>query len=769
MNKFIQNTKLFFNKKPVRIVVALLIIAAIMTGVAFGVIALVNAFSDPCAKQPGTTWDKDLKVCVKDSCQMDNGEDGIVCKAKGKVNQCIAKDYCDYSGIEGQYSYDEESCMCKLDCSSLGKEFQGFTTDGRTEVSMQLQSDGTYKPQPDNILYCGSKCEYSKYSLNTNPQQDPNYGGTGWCAPNTLCGKSIDQFDNSFNEGMCFPINEFGFCSNSEIICQIDQSTSKVECVSTSEGERCIANYCGEKDNKVLICTSDTECYKSDKDKNKYECNMSTKELSHLDNIGYCTFKGSDIKSNNFYTTDFPNRCVDPKYVGQDHLGNAINCSYIKKPGINTKFKQCKNALSNGTFIMGPNKDESDLNVCAKYGICSLPENNWQAVPNLNAEDHCINSSSEYFKCSNFPCSLEEGYCCEKNKFIPGNFKKCCDEDTTKYPNCLNTTQKPYDSSFLDPKRGKLGEPKSLDKKFTPQEIEEYTKTLQNVLVPQSSEDIKKYVKVIQKQNLEDNRWYLYGQCGSLVHDDPIKYKIESTPLSSSQFSNKTEVCVPTSTCTQDPPAFENGELFSGLPYCFSNFGTSSQEAFWSSNQPSLKTTMTQTFSNKGNPCVPGKFITDTLKNTSGVIDMRSKNGTDFNSVIYDINCDNLNIQLEKNDGRTQITKPWKSLINGEEWKDINYNKYFKNRKMGGSNKPVYIAQTNPWKTGPGGAVSNAPCSGDPHGFPEGMTFPGTTWQPLKGVENKCVGSADTTNIDLVTYDGKVCKSNIDLQTGDCI
>ena len=57
---------------------------------------------------------------------------------------------------------------------------------------------------------------------------------------------------------------------------------------------------------------------------------------------------------------------------------------------------------------------------------------------------------------------------------------------------------------------------------------------------------------------------------------------------------------------------------------------------------------MTQTFSKKSNPCVPGKFITDTLKNTSGVIDMRPKNGSDFNSVIYDIECDNLNIQLEK-------------------------------------------------------------------------------------------------------------------------
>ena len=67
MNKFIQSTKQFFNKKQVRIIIALLVIVIIMTGIAFGIIALVNAFRDPCTKQPGTTWDENLKVCVKDS------------------------------------------------------------------------------------------------------------------------------------------------------------------------------------------------------------------------------------------------------------------------------------------------------------------------------------------------------------------------------------------------------------------------------------------------------------------------------------------------------------------------------------------------------------------------------------------------------------------------------------------------------------------------------------------------------------------------------
>ena len=61
MNNTINKIKLFFKGKPARIIIALLVIAAIMTGVAFGVIALINALSDPCAKQPGKEWNKDLK------------------------------------------------------------------------------------------------------------------------------------------------------------------------------------------------------------------------------------------------------------------------------------------------------------------------------------------------------------------------------------------------------------------------------------------------------------------------------------------------------------------------------------------------------------------------------------------------------------------------------------------------------------------------------------------------------------------------------------
>ena len=115
MNDTINKIKLFLKGKPARIIIALLVIAAIMTGVAFGVIALVNTLSDPCAKQQGKEWNKDLKKCVLRECP----NDGDLCLIKGasKEGNCVPKDYCkEYQGA--QYRYDPDTCECTIDCSN---------------------------------------------------------------------------------------------------------------------------------------------------------------------------------------------------------------------------------------------------------------------------------------------------------------------------------------------------------------------------------------------------------------------------------------------------------------------------------------------------------------------------------------------------------------------------------------------------------------------------------------------------------------------------
>lgn len=79
MSNFINKAKTFFNGKPVRIIIALIIIAAIMTGVAFGIIALVNSLSAKCSNQPGTDWNNDLQKCIPRQCE----DGGKVCTIKG--------------------------------------------------------------------------------------------------------------------------------------------------------------------------------------------------------------------------------------------------------------------------------------------------------------------------------------------------------------------------------------------------------------------------------------------------------------------------------------------------------------------------------------------------------------------------------------------------------------------------------------------------------------------------------------------------------------
>ncbi len=55
-NNFIENTKKFFDKKPVRIVVAIIVIVAIMTAVGYGIYKLYLLLSDPCGHEPGKRW-----------------------------------------------------------------------------------------------------------------------------------------------------------------------------------------------------------------------------------------------------------------------------------------------------------------------------------------------------------------------------------------------------------------------------------------------------------------------------------------------------------------------------------------------------------------------------------------------------------------------------------------------------------------------------------------------------------------------------------------
>ena len=52
-------------KKIIFTVIKIVAVIGVIVGLVFGIIALVRALSDPCAHSPGTSWNKETKLCEK--------------------------------------------------------------------------------------------------------------------------------------------------------------------------------------------------------------------------------------------------------------------------------------------------------------------------------------------------------------------------------------------------------------------------------------------------------------------------------------------------------------------------------------------------------------------------------------------------------------------------------------------------------------------------------------------------------------------------------
>jgi len=641
INKFILGTKQFFNKKPVRIVVALLVIVAIMTGVAFGIMALIGAFSDPCTKQTGTTWDKDLKVCVKDSCQMDNGEDGIVCKAKGKVNQCIATDYCDYSGPEGQYSYDEESCMCKLDCS----EGEGYTKSGKNSTLMREDNN-----KPEDSLTCGYYCEYAS-NIEGN-----DFGGNNWCMNGYICGlNKLDTTPQTYGQfpGMCLDPS-YELCPGSESV-----ACKNGQCVSTPEGQLCQFIKCGDglsADDKIkrIACEKREDCYAdgiigSD---SQYEClPLSERKFQ---TVGICVDKKNNSGTNK---SNGDPTCLNPTYIGENKDGKAVDCrkaSPTNTPlqGITRRVKQCSDSLKLGKSIY--DKTGTDYNTCALHGVCSSG-NEWEAYPDDNkSQFNCTSSSPEICSLSE-QCEADESDCCPGRKVNnPTDSSKsfCCAVSTTGNPNCFNQTLYPYSLSRLqninedsfvtnDP----ITQPKDTDISTLNNKLKTYNNLLQSQLEGKSSIVLTdpNYAGVYWEQQTDDS-FHLKANCGAYNRLDDQENAFDVINIDSADGKNGVSFCVPKSTCTVTlpkylPPPGGKTADFNGIPICYKP-ATKDGPYYWTadptkSNQTDFITTASASFTNcntKDKGCVQN-CTKESSFNTCASI---GKHIQGFNNVRYD-------------------------------------------------------------------------------------------------------------------------------------
>jgi hypothetical protein len=441
-NNFIENTKKFFDKKPVRIVVAIIVIVAIMTAVGYGIYELYLLLSDPCAHEPGKRWSDELKTCVLENC----AGDMPVCEVKGTkwTGQCPPKDYCG-----DKYVYDPDTCQCKLNCPS---GYETWTRDGKQ--SSDINEDG----QPENPLYCGKKCEFS-----TNINQGSS-GGKGWCAEKYLCAIDISK-DGRVENDNCLDSDDYRMCSGTN-------KGRPVACATTCkrDGDDMDSYYCefekcglkdGLKDGKKVVCRTDSDCHDgTSTHTSKYTCNFEHDiildkklNLGFDKKIGICN--DNHISSINSF-------CVDPKNIGRNIYGDIVECSG-EEEGINASIGQCKQNLTDGT-LMETRKGETnyDALACATNGICN--NNKWQALTkgdtteqslcansdNVNVPKECTESDKNRTN-----CFIEDGKCCEPghqayNPITGDNFCCAIKMEGKGNTNCLNTTRNGYSWAMLD-------------------------------------------------------------------------------------------------------------------------------------------------------------------------------------------------------------------------------------------------------------------------------------------------------------------------------
>ena len=431
MNKFIQSTKQFFNKKPVRIVVALLIIAAIMTGIAFGIMALIGAFKDPC--QSGYHYDNNLKVCVKDGCKNICGTD----RGDHQKGDCLSDDYCNYSISGIEYKFDKESCKCFGICSSDNEIAK--TENGDDTTSMRKTESGW---EPVNPLRCGLECNFNKSGICENEDTHCGISITKDGVPMPLAGPK---------DG-CIYKNDIEICSTDEnIVCSNDGG---YKCSST-ENDIYVSKY---KYSTKTYCFDTNKCGMDDSSKEHIcrigsnDCGQGNDCTSHpvflnkgIYKLGVCSNK-NDISRKD-------KRCQNPINIGEHKFSPTASSwedvAFVTKSGmegVSLNQPQCD--------LYSPQCKKIDTNAPWFCLTGDLTSCNYGNPPGTSCEENPPVSSISEAE-GDYSFKNPPNCCDKKNLSTLGNGSFCCplnafkDESTGKYL-CLNASKYPPDPSWVE-------------------------------------------------------------------------------------------------------------------------------------------------------------------------------------------------------------------------------------------------------------------------------------------------------------------------------
>lgn len=758
MNNIINKIKLFLKGKPARIIIALLVIAAIMTGVAFGVIALVNAFSDPCTNQPGTTWDKNLKFCVKNSCEI-NGEDGFVCKNKktAGINKCIPKNYCDYSTEEGQYYYNHETCECKLDCSSLSEsnaeDFEGFTKDGNNSTKMKPDPNNPDSFIPEDNLHCGKSCSFNK----TN---NTGIGGNRWCPPSYLCGEWIlsNGINLSPNSG-CFPDNgTYEQCSNSENICLTNT------CEIPSSGPRAGKESCkiitcdryNEEGNKLIYpCINDEDCVIPGTSMDEAVClkgesAIEDEKFKYYKQVGYCknTNQLRDLKCT---TADMLGEKNKDGYYQPTNCSNfnCDDCTDIK--GVAGKNNPCDDNMINNTF-----------NSCAKFGICT--NNHWQAK-NQSSDVECLSGSP--------PEDIEDNLtiCCPKNQIADmpnSNNKFCCPIDSVLAPDgttklCSLNTEFGYSKRILT-NDSNVKDLKTTIPCKSDSQCEIYNNDLWKNLGKTGDNPLDITSYEFSTMYCDTNKGVCKAMCGlfNKSGNEPLNNEFGVLNNSYSEhsycFSKNQECKIGPITYGANFKGKKIGHSsINGIPVC--SAPGSSKSPRWTSNKDSgfLTAGKTQLFNPDGKTACSKSVSEQTCLNALGK-NMYQVNDIEVqpNGCTFEVACNQLPVTFQHKDGELDSIM-WNELLTSPKFTNDNF-KFEQNI----SQSPVYsLSEPNTPKLYYDNTNN---CKGNTNNLD-----PKLTKSPLKYIPSTRACTPTTDKPLILTNEGKVCYTGINPITNDCL
>ena len=431
MAKFIENTKNFFKGKPVRIIMALLVIGIIMTGIAFGIIAIVKAMSDPCSNQPGKVWNKDLKMCVQDNCKN-------ICTQSDNIGVCKPANYCDYSQGELQYVFDENNCACTTSCST-GTVYNTYdNTINYTE--MRSDPDNSNQYIPVNDLSCGSLCEATNEI----------------CDNTNTCLLSIDSKSSVIENG-CLNNDsaaDYNQCKDEKVYCKKDFyvcNNSVPENNTYNVNSYCDRNpksLCTES-GKEIICVSDDECTESDGTIGTCKIGTKNPDHNHPFNIKGYLYLGTCSNSKKMQNG---NSCLNPNLVGENKVDSSTQSPTLDNILFNvTDSKNSNNStgisLNQSQCTTSPECPSSNLNKKQPW-VCNTGE-----VSDCEISTDGTNTNS-CTKRKTQSESYKEATCCPKSKMSSyGDNFFCCPGNTVSDKEgtslCTNNSQYPVDMDWL--------------------------------------------------------------------------------------------------------------------------------------------------------------------------------------------------------------------------------------------------------------------------------------------------------------------------------